>query len=118
MRPVSAASSKLRTRGRTTASRRTAATRGASGRSAHNRTVKSRGNPVSRLLHALGTALILRRPAVIAATLIAVAGGAVFLFLAGYVHRTAAAAQGRLAAIAGDAGLTISAIHITGNRYE
>jgi cell division protein FtsQ len=117
MRSVNAASSKPRSRGRATASRRSAPARGAAKPGTYNRRAKGRGNLLSRFFRAIKNTLDPRRPVFAAMALLAVVGGIAFLFVAGYVDRATASVDAAAAAVTADAGLEVSTIQLTGNRY-
>jgi cell division protein FtsQ len=117
MRSVTASTTASRSRGRASPSRRSAAARKASSRSDHDRRTKAKDNPFSRRFHAIGNALNPRRPAVRASLAMVLVIGLAALYISGYFHRGSIAAGGAASMVASDAGLEISAIQLSGNRY-
>ncbi|HEX3942529.1 MAG TPA: cell division protein FtsQ/DivIB [Rhizomicrobium sp.] len=117
MRSVTASTTASRSRGRASPSRRSAPARKASSRSGYDRRMKTKNNPFSWLIRAIGNALNPRRPAVLTGLAMLLVIGFAALYIGGYFHRGSIAASGAASMVASDAGLEISAIQLSGNRY-
>lgn len=117
MRSVTASTTASRSRGRAPPSRRGAPARKPASRSGYDRRTKAKGNPFSRLLHAIGNAVNPRRPAVLAGLAMLLVVCLAALYISGSFDRGSIAARGAASMVASDAGLEISAIQLSGNRY-
>jgi cell division protein FtsQ len=117
MRSVTATATASRSRGRATPSRRAAPARGASKRGGYDRRSKIRDNPFSRLVGAIGEALNPRRPAFLAGVAIVLVIVLAALYIGGTFHRASAAVSHAASTVVADAGLEISTIQLSGNRY-
>jgi cell division protein FtsQ len=117
MRSVTAAASTSRSRGRASPSRRNAPVRSASKRGGYDRRSKARDNPFSRLFRAIGEALNPRRPAFLAGVAGIVAIALAALYIGGTFHRASAVVSHAASTVVADAGLEISTIQLSGNRY-
>ena len=116
MRSVTAAASASRSRGRATPSRRSAPSRGTAKRG-YDRRSKTKNNPFSRLFSRIGEALNPRRPAFLVSVGAVLAIAMAALYLGGYFHRVSAALGHAVSTVVSDAGLEISTIQLSGNRY-
>jgi cell division protein FtsQ len=117
MRPVTATANAPRSRGRASPSRRSASPRGASKRGGYERRSKVKDNPFSRLFSLIGEALSPRRPAFLASLAAVLVIALAVLYIGGTFHRASAAVSHAASAVVASAGLEISTIQLSGNRY-
>jgi cell division protein FtsQ len=117
VRSVTASANSSRTRGRASPSRRSAPARGPSKRGNYDRRSKVKKNAFSRLLGTIGEILNPRRPAFVGGAGCILAIGLAALYIGGYFHRAAAAVTHAASTVVADAGLEVSTIQLSGNRY-
>ena len=116
MRSVSVAKSSSRSRGRASPSRRSATSRASSAGSRSGRQAKARQGLISKMLRAVAS-MVASKSALFILVLM-LAGIAVAIpGIAGYAHHASLAGSGLVTTTSADAGLEISTIQLSGNRY-
>lgn len=117
MRSVTASAAASRSRGRASPNRRNAPARGASKRGGYDRRKQVEDNLFARLSGTMERALNPRRPAFLVGLTVVLLIAMAALYIGGYFHRASAAVGHGGSTVVADAGLQISTIQLTGNRY-